>query len=122
LIPPGESGLTSISPSGSSSFTGRNATLQILISLAHGVDSNQVTGAPLWLESQQCGVSAKWEGNAALSYEQLRIRFKSCLPSASSLRFAGRRKRGRVMRWSRLNSAPQMRKMKGGSSHPMHIS
>jgi hypothetical protein len=44
MTPPGSIGNTSISPSGAARFTATNVSLEILISLAYGIDSNRIFG------------------------------------------------------------------------------
>lgn len=117
LIPPGESGLTSISPSGSPSFMARNVTLQILISLAYEVDSDRVTGGPSWLESQQYDVSAKWEGNAQLSYEQLRVPLQKLLTERLQLAVHRQTKERSGYALVTAKNGPALTQTKGGSPH-----
>jgi uncharacterized protein (TIGR03435 family) len=71
LSPP-DHGFTSVSPYGSDTFTARNATLAYLMTIAFGVDSNQISGGPGWLDSQTYDITAKAEGNGGLTREQLR--------------------------------------------------
>jgi uncharacterized protein (TIGR03435 family) len=68
--PPG--GVFSISPSGAGTFTVRSISLEVLISWAFGMDSDRISGKQNWLSSDFYDVSAKPEGDRALSYEQLR--------------------------------------------------
>ena len=60
--------MTTISPPGSPTFTATNVSLQILIAMAYGVDSDNISG-PSWLGSQQYEVTAKAEGNPRLTNE-----------------------------------------------------
>jgi uncharacterized protein (TIGR03435 family) len=117
LIPPGESGLTFVSPSGSSAFTARNVTLQILISLAYGVDSDLVTGGLSWLESQQYDVNAKWEGDARLSYEQLRAPLQKLLAERFQLAVHKQTKEGSGYALIVAKGGPKLRETKGSSPH-----
>ena len=117
LIPPGESGLTSISPAGSPSFMARNVTLQILISLAYGIDSDRVTGGPSWLESQQYDISAKWEGNAQLSYEQLRIPLQKLLAERFQVVIHQQMKEQSGYALVTAKNGPKLTETKGGSPH-----
>jgi uncharacterized protein (TIGR03435 family) len=61
-----------ISPPGAGLFTMRQVTLQFAIGWAFGLDSDRITGGPSWINSQCYEITAKLEGDAGLSYEQLR--------------------------------------------------
>lgn len=69
--PASRSGCLSVSPSGAATFTARNVSLAILVSLAFGVDSNRISGAPLG--SKAYDVLTKPEGDGGRTYEQLRL-------------------------------------------------
>lgn len=69
---PANHGYTSISPSGAERFTATNTSLKLLISLAFGVDSNQVDGKFGWLDSAYYDVQAKPPTDHGLTYEELR--------------------------------------------------
>lgn len=60
-------------------FTGHRITLEILISLAFGVDSKYIEGDPDWLGSQQYSMEAKVEGDKELTYEQMQPLFQHLL-------------------------------------------
>jgi len=68
---PPDHGYTSISDYGTNRFTARNASLALLIAIAYNVDSNKLLGGPGWLESQLYDISAKAEGEVALTREQM---------------------------------------------------
>lgn len=70
--PPGRIGYTSISPSGAGTFTATNVALDVLISLAYGIDTDRLSGKQNWLVSEHYDVSAKPAGDRGLSYEELR--------------------------------------------------
>jgi uncharacterized protein (TIGR03435 family) len=65
-------GITSISPTGSSRFIATNASLELLLQIAFGVDDRQILGKPGWLGSEFYTIEAKPEGDVSLSYEQLK--------------------------------------------------
>jgi uncharacterized protein (TIGR03435 family) len=70
LSPP-NSYLTSINNSGSPRFIAHNVTLELLVGLAFGVSSGNITGGPNWFdESQRYDVNAKAEGDAPLTPKQ----------------------------------------------------
>jgi uncharacterized protein (TIGR03435 family) len=70
LSPPNE-GYTSISTTyPTNRFTAKNATLKLLIAVAFGVDGNNMSGGPDWLDSLYCDITAK-SGDAGLSREQM---------------------------------------------------
>jgi uncharacterized protein (TIGR03435 family) len=60
-------------------FTGHRITLEILISLAYGVDSKYIQGDPDWLGSQEYSIEAKVEGDKELTYEQMQPLFQHLL-------------------------------------------
>lgn len=64
-------GLYSMSAFPANLFTARNATLTILIGTAYGISSDQLSGKPDWLDSQQYDVNAKIEGDTSLTREQM---------------------------------------------------
>jgi uncharacterized protein (TIGR03435 family) len=61
-----------LSPSGAGLFTMREVTLGFAIAWAFGIDSDRLSGGPDWLNMQYYEISAKPEGDAGLSYAQLR--------------------------------------------------
>ncbi len=46
-------------------FTGTNITLQMLIRNAYGVEDNQISGAPSWLNSEKYDIEAKMDSSVA---------------------------------------------------------
>jgi uncharacterized protein (TIGR03435 family) len=52
-------------------FTGHRITLEMLISLAYGVDSKYIQGDPDWFNSQEYSIEAKVEGDQELTYKQM---------------------------------------------------
>lgn len=71
LVEKGKEGRTFISDFDSNHFVATNASLLLLICIAYAVDENQLLSAPAWLGDTFYDVSAKAEGDAALSYKQL---------------------------------------------------
>ncbi len=61
-----------ISPSGAGLFTMREVTLEQAIAWAFGIDQNRLSGGPDWLNTQYYEISAKPEGDAGLSYAQVK--------------------------------------------------
>lgn len=66
LSPP-DRGLTTINNSGSPRFAAHGATMTLLIGLAFGLSSGNITGAPKWVDSQLYDVDAKAAGDAPLT-------------------------------------------------------
>jgi uncharacterized protein (TIGR03435 family) len=64
-------GITTVSPFGTNRFTARNITLQYLVAIAYGVNFDQLLGAPGWLNEQYYEITAKAEGDAGLTREQM---------------------------------------------------
>lgn len=54
-------------------------SLKVLIQIAFGVDFNQISGEPGWLNSQLYDIIAKAEGNGGLTREQLQPRLRQLL-------------------------------------------
>jgi uncharacterized protein (TIGR03435 family) len=71
LSGPGER-FTSISPPGSGRFTATDVTLDHLIQMAYGVDSDYILGKPNWLSSTRYDVAAKPAGEGRLTHEELK--------------------------------------------------
>jgi uncharacterized protein (TIGR03435 family) len=65
-------GLFYVSPWGTNKFIARNVPLIALIQIAYKKDGDRISGKPDWLESQLYDVSAKAEGDAGLTIEQMR--------------------------------------------------
>src|SRR5665213_744774 len=64
-------GLASISPFPANLFTAKFMPLSVIIQIAYGVDGNRISGKPGWLDDQLYEVSAKVEGDAMLTHEQM---------------------------------------------------
>jgi uncharacterized protein (TIGR03435 family) len=79
VSPPGNSGLTSISPYGTTRFTASNVTLELLIELAFGVSDSQILSAPGWLSSQRYDLSVVAKGDTRLTYERLQAPLRALL-------------------------------------------
>jgi uncharacterized protein (TIGR03435 family) len=61
------------SPSGAGQFAAQNISLEGLIGVAFGIDTDlQLAGKPEWFDDAHYDVAAKPEGDVGLSYEQLR--------------------------------------------------
>jgi uncharacterized protein (TIGR03435 family) len=60
-------------------FTANSVSLDFLIQMAFGVDGNQITGKPGWLDSDFFDVVAKPEAGVSLTREELRPRLQSLL-------------------------------------------
>jgi len=67
---PGSSGV-SMSPPGAATFTVRNVTLELLISIAFGVDSDRISAKQGWVSTDDWDVTAKPEGDRALTKKEL---------------------------------------------------
>jgi len=117
LVPRDAAGLTSISPPGSVRFTATNASLDVLISLAFGVDSDRISGMPGWLDSEHYNVNAKPEGDKGLSYEQLRPLLQQLL--AQRFHLAVHRETRDVQGYALVvaKNGPKLQAGKGSSPH-----
>jgi uncharacterized protein (TIGR03435 family) len=71
LSPPGINRMTKVSDSSALMFTATNMPLPYLIEMAYGVSFDQLAGAPVWFNDQLYDISAKPEGNVALTEKQL---------------------------------------------------
>ncbi|MDQ1410588.1 MAG: hypothetical protein QOJ41_2323, partial [Acidobacteriaceae bacterium] len=92
-IKPNKSGTNMVrlmfSPDG---FTATNGTLQMLIHAAYGVEDNQISGAPSWLNSDHYDIDAKMDSATAdalhkLSEDQGRIERQKMLQALLAERF-----------------------------------
>jgi uncharacterized protein (TIGR03435 family) len=61
-----------VSPFPANLFTADHMPLSIIISIAFKIDSNRITDKPDWLDSQLWQISAKVDGDAMLTAEQMR--------------------------------------------------
>jgi uncharacterized protein (TIGR03435 family) len=116
LIPPSQGGMISVTPPGSPTFTATNVNLEILIAMAYGVDSDNISG-PSWLGSQQYDVTAKVEGNPRLTYEQLRAPLQKLLEERFQLAVHRETKEGSGYALVAAKSGPKLRESKGDSPH-----
>lgn len=114
LIPQDEGGLMSISPQGSPSFIAKNVTMEILAAMAFGVDSDRIAG-PSWIGSQKYDVSAKWEGEAKLSYEELRAPLDKLLAERFQLAAHKEKKERSGFALVAAKNGPQLIATKGGT-------
>jgi uncharacterized protein (TIGR03435 family) len=116
LIPPGSSGLTSLSPPGAATFTASHVSLEILISMAYGVDSDRVSG-PSWIGSQQYDVTARPEGGGALTQERLKPLLQKLLEQRFNL--AVHRETKQVQGYALVvaKDGPKLSPSKGGAPH-----
>lgn len=86
-VPAGQ-GITYISPSGERRFRARNASMQLLIQMAFGIDKDQIAGKNLdWTNSELYDVEAAPKGDAPLTYEQLRLPLQTLLAQRFHLAF-----------------------------------
>ncbi len=77
--PPSERVNGQWSPPGTSRFSAHSVTLQFLIQMAYGVEADQVSGKPSWLDSDFYDIEAKPEEGIALSREELKPRLQNLL-------------------------------------------
>jgi uncharacterized protein (TIGR03435 family) len=77
--PPGNQENGFWTPPGVGLFTAHSVSLAFLIQIAFGVDGNQISGSPKWLDSDLFDVAAKPENGILLSREELRPRLQNLL-------------------------------------------
>lgn len=80
-------GYTSVSPPGSTQFNAKNASMKLLLGMAFGVSSNQISATMGWIDDQYYDVEAKPEGDSGLSYEQLQAPLRQLLVQRFQLAF-----------------------------------
>jgi uncharacterized protein (TIGR03435 family) len=73
-------------------FTARGATLQLLIREAYGVEEDQISGGPRWLNSERYDIEAKADKSVAdelrkLSFDQRVIEYRRMLQALLADRF-----------------------------------
>jgi uncharacterized protein (TIGR03435 family) len=116
LVPPGQGGTISISPSGSPTFTA-TINLENLIAMAYGVDSDNLLNGPSWLGSQLYDVTAKVEGNPRLTYEQLKAPLQKLLEERFQLAVHRQTKEGSGYALVAAKSGPKLQETKGEAPH-----
>jgi uncharacterized protein (TIGR03435 family) len=116
LIPPDKGGMISVSAPGSPTFTASNVSLKILIAMAYGVDSENISG-PSWLPSQQYDVTAKTEGNSRLTYKQLREPLQKLLQERFQLQVHRQTKEGSGYALVVAKNGPKLHQTKGEPPH-----
>jgi uncharacterized protein (TIGR03435 family) len=67
------------SPPGIGRFSAHSLTLQFLIQMAYGVDADQISGKPSWLDSDFYDIEAKPEEGIKLSRDELKPRLQNLL-------------------------------------------
>jgi uncharacterized protein (TIGR03435 family) len=117
LKPPGSTGLMSISPPGAGRFTATNVTLELLIGMAFGVDSDRISGQPNWLSSAQYDVIAKPEGDGGLTSEQLKPLLQQLLEQRFKLAIHREMKDFQGYALVVANGGPRLQASQGSSGH-----
>jgi uncharacterized protein (TIGR03435 family) len=119
LIPPDKAGYTVISPSGAGTFTATNVTLEVLIGMAYGINSNLISTKQKWIESQSYDVSAKPEGAQGLTYEQLRPMLQKLLEERFKLKVHRESKDSQGYALLVAKDGPKLQATQGGQAKPM---
>lgn len=109
-------GMMSISPPDSPGFTAKNVSMQILISLAYGGDSDRVQG-PGWISSQQYDVTAKSEGERKLSYDELKPLLQDLLAQRFQLKVHTQMKEGSGYALVVAKGGAKLQETKGAADH-----
>jgi uncharacterized protein (TIGR03435 family) len=109
-------GMISISPPDSPGFTAQNVSMQILISLAYGGDSDRVQG-PGWIGSQQYDVTAKTEGERKLSYDELKPLLQDLLAQRFQLKVHTQMKEGSGYALVVAKGGAKLQETKGAADH-----
>ncbi len=109
----------SMSPSGAGEFTVRNARLANLIGMAFdGIHSEtQITGKPAWFDSTYYEVAAKPEGDAGLSYKQLKPYLQELLKDRFHLAFHWETMDVKGYALVVAKGGPKVKATKGSKSH-----
>lgn len=90
-IKPNKSGTNTVrlmfTPDG---LSATNGTAQMLVDVAYGVENNQISGAPSWLNSERCDIEAKMDRSTAdelrkLDEEQRRVQTQKMLQALLAL-------------------------------------
>jgi len=107
-----------LSPPGALQFTARNVTMDVLISLAFGVNSmNQISGLPSWNNSTFYQIQAKPEGDVGLSYEQLKPYLQQLLQERFHLTYHRETKSTKGYALVAAKGGPKLTATKGGASY-----
>ena len=109
-------GMITISPPDSPGFTAKNVSMQILISLAYGGDSDRVQG-PGWIGSQQYDVTAKSEGERKLSYDELKPLLQDLLAQRFQLKVHTQMKEGSGYALVVAKGGAKLQETEGAADH-----
>jgi uncharacterized protein (TIGR03435 family) len=116
IVPESKRGYTSISPPGAAMFTARNVTLAVLIGMAFGVDASQISGKQLG--SEEYDVTAKPQGDAGLTYEQLKPPLQQLLQERFHLTSHHETKTSQGYALVIAKGGPKLHASTGGSAQP----
>ncbi len=116
--PPGSIGYTAISPPGAATFTARNITLRILISMAYGIDSDRISSKQDWIGTESYEVTAKAEGGQGIPPDQLKPMLQQLL--VERFKLAVHRETKTVPGYALLvaKGGPKLQPTKGAPSRP----
>jgi uncharacterized protein (TIGR03435 family) len=115
---PMEQQMSYLSPSGSAEFIARNLTLTNLIGFTYGVDdATQIVGRPDWMDSTFYEIAAKPEGDAELTYDQLKPFVAQLLKERFHLKFHRETKNVKGYALIVAKGGPKLTATKGGSAH-----
>ena len=121
LSPPGGNGLTSFNYLGTTRFTATNISLPLLLQLAFGVDDYQILQKPSWSDSTLYDVSAKPEGETALTYEQLKPLLQQLLEQRFHLTVHHETKYFKGYALLVAKGGPKLQTSKGEANHHANI-
>jgi uncharacterized protein (TIGR03435 family) len=113
-----------MSPPGAAEFTMRNANLEVLIGWAFKVGGFEkpITGKPSWMDSTFYEVAAKPEGDAGLSYEQLRPMVQELLKDRFHLAYHLEAGSAKGYALEVAKSGPKLTETKGATQHAYMMS
>lgn len=105
------------SPPGAGLFTMHEVSLAIAIEWAFQLHTNQLSGAPDWLDQQCYEISAKPEGDVGLSYDQLRPLVQRLLQDRFHLKYHRETKNTKGYALTIAKGGPRLIPAKGGADH-----
>ncbi len=107
-----------MSPSGSAEFIARNVTLTNLIGFTYGVDDvSQIVGRPAWMDSTFYEITARPEGDAELTYDQLKPLVAQLLKERFHLQYHRETKNVKGYALVVAKGGPKLTETKGDAAH-----
>ena len=106
-----------VSPGGR--FTASSTSLKYLIEWAYGIQSNQLTGGPSWLDTEMYDIAAKAEGNPSTA--DMKLMLQKLLNERFKLKLHQEQKRMTAYVISTARNSAKLTPVKEGETHAMRF-